>query len=72
MWVSIQTELNSTFPGTLDFPMISAFIINPFTGEKEFINYNLRNLYTDRDYEEAGMTYDPKMKNGWGVIVYPS
>ena len=55
--VETYIEKNYSCPGTSDNPMRPVYAKNPFTGEAVMVNYNDRNLMTDREYRDAGFEY---------------
>jgi hypothetical protein len=63
--ILVETRLgrNYSFPGTGDNPMRPILYTHPETGEEHQAHYNDRNLFYDKDYEQAGFVYTPG--HGW-------
>ena len=55
--VETYVEKNYSWPGTADNPMRPVYAKNPFTGEDVMVNYNDRNLFSDKEYRNAGFIY---------------
>ena len=67
MYIETYLGYNYECPGSQDNPMRPVLYIDPNDGEEKTAHYNDRNLITNRDYQDAGFTWQDG--KGWCVWV---